>query len=118
MPDRDIEGNPRPNPPGSNPDMGAYENPFGELTGSIKGRVTDPSGNPLPRTFVIAVDAETKEKIITLTAVDGYYEIPNVPVGTYWVICIKKAYKPGIRKVEVTCGDAIIVDFKLKPKLE
>jgi len=25
-PDTDIEGNPRPNPPGSNPDMGAYEN--------------------------------------------------------------------------------------------
>jgi hypothetical protein len=25
----DIEGNPRPNPAGSNPDMGAYENPLG-----------------------------------------------------------------------------------------
>ena len=25
----DIEGNPRPDPPGSNPDMGAYENPLG-----------------------------------------------------------------------------------------
>ncbi len=25
----DIEGNPRPNPTGSNPDMGAYENPLG-----------------------------------------------------------------------------------------
>lgn len=25
-PDADINGNPRPNPPGSNPDMGAYEN--------------------------------------------------------------------------------------------
>jgi hypothetical protein len=26
VPDEDIEGNPRPNPPGSNPDIGAYEN--------------------------------------------------------------------------------------------
>ncbi|MBN1995423.1 MAG: DUF1565 domain-containing protein [Anaerolineae bacterium] len=28
-PNTDIEGNPRPNPAGSNPDMGAYENPLG-----------------------------------------------------------------------------------------
>jgi hypothetical protein len=28
-PTTDIEGNPRPNPAGSNPDMGAYENPYG-----------------------------------------------------------------------------------------
>jgi len=29
-PNTDIDGNPRPNPPGSNPDMGAYENPLAE----------------------------------------------------------------------------------------
>lgn len=29
-PEFDIEGNPRPDPVGSMPDMGAYENPFGE----------------------------------------------------------------------------------------
>lgn len=31
----DIEGNPRPNPAGSNPDMGAYENPFGWMETSM-----------------------------------------------------------------------------------
>ncbi|MBN1658579.1 MAG: hypothetical protein JXA93_09275, partial [Anaerolineae bacterium] len=31
-PATDIEGNPRPNPAGSPPDMGAYENPLGWLT--------------------------------------------------------------------------------------
>jgi PKD repeat protein len=29
-PDTDIEGNPRPNPEGSSPDIGAYENQYGE----------------------------------------------------------------------------------------
>jgi predicted outer membrane repeat protein len=29
MPETDIEGNPRPNPSGTNPDIGAYENPYG-----------------------------------------------------------------------------------------
>ncbi|MEN8251620.1 MAG: choice-of-anchor Q domain-containing protein [Bacteroidota bacterium] len=31
-PDTDIEGNPRPNPAGSNPDIGAYENPLSVQT--------------------------------------------------------------------------------------
>lgn len=31
MPDTDIEGNSRPNPVGSNPDLGAYENPLGTI---------------------------------------------------------------------------------------
>lgn len=35
-PNTDIEGNPRPNPAGSNPDMGAYENPLGLTVSSRK----------------------------------------------------------------------------------
>jgi parallel beta-helix repeat protein len=46
VPDTDIEGNPRPNPPGSNPDIGAYEHlrdiplvvTFGDVSGN--GTVT------------------------------------------------------------------------------
>lgn len=41
VPDADIEGNPRPNPPGSNPDMGAYENSVGGLAYII---IRDSSG--------------------------------------------------------------------------
>jgi predicted outer membrane repeat protein len=42
-PDEDIEGHPRPNPPGSLPDIGAYENtlaapvPYQGLSGSLSG---------------------------------------------------------------------------------
>ncbi|MBN2092987.1 T9SS type A sorting domain-containing protein [candidate division KSB1 bacterium] len=34
-PNSDIEGNPRPNPAGSKPDIGAYEHPLGTLSGLI-----------------------------------------------------------------------------------
>jgi hypothetical protein len=34
-PTTDIEGNPRPNPPGSNPDVGAYENSIGHMGPNI-----------------------------------------------------------------------------------
>ena len=36
----DIEGNPRPNPAGTNPDIGAYENFLGEAEPAIYGDVT------------------------------------------------------------------------------
>ena len=41
VPDTDIDGNPRPNPPGSNPDMGAYEH-FRDVPLAVPG---DVSGN-------------------------------------------------------------------------
>ncbi len=53
-----------------------------------------------------------------ITDADGYYEIPDLEAGIYWVICIRKGYKPGIRKVEVIAGEETTVDFKLKPKPE
>ncbi|MBC8234472.1 right-handed parallel beta-helix repeat-containing protein [bacterium] len=113
----DFEGDPRPNPDGSNPDIGADENPLGEPnTGVIKGHVTDAlTVEPIQWAFVIAINADTKERYSDFTDENGYYEIP-VPPATYWVICIKKGYKAVIRRVEVPCGETIIVDFELIPK--
>jgi len=81
----------------------------------INGHVTDPEGNPIKWAFVIAINADTKEKDKDFTDENGYYEIPDLPDGTYWVLCIKKGYKTGIKKVEVPPGEA---DFELIPKPE
>ena len=119
VPATDIEGNPRPNPPGSNPDMGAYENPLAEPPGSISGKVTDAdTGNPITFAFIIAINAETKDRYKTFTDSNGDYDLPELPAATYWVICIKKGYKAGIKKAEVLAGEATRVDFMLTPKLE
>ncbi|MBC8228850.1 right-handed parallel beta-helix repeat-containing protein [bacterium] len=79
------------------------------LCTSINGHVTDPEGNPIKWAFVIAINADTKDKYKAFTKGDGYYEIPDLPFGTYWVICIKKGYKTGIKKVEVPPGEAYFV---------
>ena len=89
------------------------------LCTAINGTVTDAeTGNPIKSAIVIAVNADTKEKYIAVTNSEGYFEILGVPSGTYWVICIKKGYKAGIKRVKVACGDTIVVDFKLSPKQE
>ena len=108
-PPDDIEGNPRD----EFPDMGAYEYQKVGI-GSINGTVTDMAGNPIKRALVIAVLGETKEKAFTDS--EGYYEISDLEPGTYWVLCIKKGYKPGIKKAEVVVGEETTVNFKLRKK--
>jgi len=120
VPDTDIDGNPRPNPPGSNPDMGAYEHPLAEPPlGSINGIVTDITGKPIPQTIVIAINDETKGKYpAPVTDANGYYEILNLAPGTYWVLCIKNGYKADVASVEVEPGAVTPCNFVLQPKLE
>jgi len=108
-PPDDIEGNPRD----EFPDMGAYEYQ-GVGTGSINGKVTDMVGNPIKWALVIAVLGEIKVK--TFADSEGYYEIPDLESGIYWVLCIKKDYKVGIRKAEVVSGEETTVNFKLRKK--
>ena len=88
-------------------------------TGSINGHVKDAvTEEPIPKAIVIAINAETKEKTIDITNADGYYEIPDLEQGIYLVLCIKKGYKPGIKKVEVIAGEETPVPFELSPNPE
>ncbi|MBM3235783.1 carboxypeptidase regulatory-like domain-containing protein [Candidatus Poribacteria bacterium] len=68
--------------------------------------------------LVIAINVETKDKYKAFTDSNGYYEIPDLPAGTYLVLCIKTGYKAGIKKVDVPSGVPTEVDFKLTPSLE
>jgi len=110
-PPTDKDGNPRD----EFPDMGTYEYQ-GPKTGSINGTVTDRAGNPIKWALVIAVLGETKEKDFTDS--EGYYEIPDLEPGAYWVLCIKRGYKLGIRKAEVVAGEETTVNFRLREKPE
>ncbi|MHC4533475.1 MAG: carboxypeptidase regulatory-like domain-containing protein [Planctomycetota bacterium] len=119
VPDTDIEGNPRPNPPDSNPDMGAYENPLAPAFGSISGNVVDAeTGNPITFAFIIAINSDTKGRYKAFTDETGDYEIPELPAATYWVICIKKGYQAGIARIEVEPGIVTPCNFVLRRKVE
>lgn len=100
VPTEDFEGDPRPNPTDSNPDIGADENPKG-IPISINGTVTDcQTGEPIQRALVIALQKpDTKVRVFTKR--DGYYEISDLEPGECWLICIKRGYKLHIAKVEV-----------------
>jgi len=84
-------------------------------TGSIKGHVTYcQTGDPIKWALVIALQKPTK--ISKFTDRDGDYEISDLEPGRWWLIGIKKGYKPHIAKVEVKPGEPTTHDFCLEPK--
>jgi len=89
------------------------ESPF-PTTGSITGIVTDATGNPIQGASVIAINSETKSKSQAMTDANGWYQILDLEPGIYWVLCIKKGYKAGIKKAEVIAGKEVVINFKLK----
>ena len=54
-----------------------------DVTGRIKGSVTDPSGAVVPNTQVVATNQATGVKYFTKTQSDGAYIFQSLPVGTY-----------------------------------
>jgi hypothetical protein len=54
-------------------------------TGEIFGKVTDPSGAPVPGVKVSAESAALIRPLAATTAGSGSYRFPRVPVGTYRV---------------------------------
>ncbi len=69
--------------------------------GSIKGRITDASGNGIPNVTVTVTDTKT-EKIIT-TDIDGYYIFANLEPGNYKI----KARGAGF---QASWGDAEVLE--------
>src|SRR3954452_19976074 len=56
-----------------------------EVTASIVGTITDPSGAPIPNATVTAKDTERGTERTTTTNQTGAFNITRIPVGTYTV---------------------------------
>src|SRR5579872_664719 len=56
-----------------------------QTLGSINGTVVDPSGAAVPNATVTATDPSIGVKRTTSTQSNGFYQLFNLPVGTYTV---------------------------------
>ena len=54
-----------------------------EVTASVTGRVTDPSGASVPNATVTATDTLRSTAWPTRTNSEGFYSLPRLPVSTY-----------------------------------
>ncbi|MGH9664343.1 MAG: carboxypeptidase-like regulatory domain-containing protein, partial [Bryobacteraceae bacterium] len=65
----------------------------GIITGSIAGRVTDPSGAPVPNAAVTIVNTQTGVVYNGQTTADGFYGVRFLPYGNYTVAATQKGFQ-------------------------
>src|SRR5437868_15005421 len=63
------------------------------INGSIRGRVVDETGSPVAQTSVSAENTDTGFIRSTSTSEEGYYDIPNLPLGPYSVTIGKAGFE-------------------------
>jgi hypothetical protein len=85
-------------------------------TGTILGVAKDTSGGVLPNTTITVTNVETGLKRTFMTGDDGYYRVPELPVGRYEVRGEHAGFKTVTRSgitLEVTQQAVINLDFEV-----
>ena len=83
-------------------------------SGSITGRVTDPSKARIAEAKVAAVNLQTNFRYESTTNGAGEYTLANLPPGTYQIEVEKSSFKKLIRAdVTLHVQDALAIDFEM-----
>ncbi len=83
----------------------------GVLLGSVNGTVTDPSGTELSWARVATSD----NSLSTLATETGYYQLADVPDGSYELVASLDGYVSATQTATVSNGQAVLADFVLPP---
>src|SRR5919112_2842595 len=85
------------------------------INGSVRGRVVDETGSPIAQTSVSAENTDTGFVRSTSTSDEGYYDLPNLPLGTYSVTIGKPGFETQRHTgVTLNAGSEAVIDGQLK----
>ena len=85
------------------------------INGSIRGRITDPAGAAIPGAMVDVDNVATNYSRETMSNDEGYFVIPNLPIGTYTVSVKKEGFEQQRRPgVVLDAGTEAVIDAALK----
>ena len=86
-----------------------------QVSASIKGAVTDPSGAPVPAATVTAKNTETGAERNVITDDAGRYQFVWLAVGQYELAVAKSGFQEAIRSgIRLVVGQEATVDLKLQ----
>jgi len=86
-----------------------------QVSASIKGNVTDPSGAPVPTASVKTKNLETGAIRSSVTDDEGRYLVLSLPVGEYEVRVNKTGFRDAIRSgIHLVVNEEATVDLKLQ----
>jgi hypothetical protein len=84
------------------------------INGSIRGRVSDAVGAPVPAAKVTILNAATGYTRTLATDGEGYFVFPNLPLGSYTVTIAKEGFSTEKRAgVVLDAGTEAVVDSRL-----
>jgi hypothetical protein len=85
------------------------------LNGQIEGTVSDANGASVPNASVTAKNIETGTERKTVSAENGTYRIPLLPLGTYQIIVEAANFKKYVREgITLTTGQTATIDVALQ----
>lgn len=85
------------------------------ITGTILGTITDPSGAAVPGVYVTITNQSTNESTRAVTDQLGRYQVPYLPPGQYQVIASHAGFKTFIRRDIILQVDRrLILNFVLQ----
>ncbi len=88
---------------------------WAQTTGTIRGRVTDPSGAVVPDANVTAIQSSTHLSRVTTTNESGDYEFPALPVGRYDVAVQVMGFREArLHEIDVRLGHVTAADVRLE----
>jgi Carboxypeptidase regulatory-like domain/TonB dependent receptor len=88
---------------------------WASITGSISGIVTDPSGSVVPNATVTAVNTQTGIRSAVKTDQKGFYNLPDLAVGTYNLEVEQKGFKTVEKQgMVIDANSAIRADIQLE----
>lgn len=82
-------------------------------TGSVVGRITDPSNAVLPGVTVTLKSAEALGQYTAVTDAQGTYRVANLPPATYEARAELQGLQTAVQKVAVRINSTVTVDFTL-----
>ena len=114
----DLEGSPRPNPSGTNPDMGAFENPLGlpvlsadvTLSGTVN---SSEDGSVLDEVFIVVIEENNLFTAQGYTDESGAYSFDVVSGMNYYVNLSLFNHEDLNQYVSVPNGEGLTLDFSL-----
>jgi hypothetical protein len=88
-----------------------------EITGQIRGTVTDSTGAVVPNASVTVTNTDRNQVVRTLhTGPAGEYVAPLLPVGTYSVAVAANGFRTFLRKdIVLNVSDRLTIDASLAP---
>ncbi|MGH9452650.1 MAG: carboxypeptidase regulatory-like domain-containing protein, partial [Terriglobia bacterium] len=86
------------------------------ITATIAGTVTDPSGAVVPNATVVVHSSDTNSDVRTVrTDSIGDYNAPLLPIGNYAVTIKASGFQDWVGKVTLHVGDHVALNAQLQP---